>query len=148
MDTHDFLIERGYTQYTSNRDSKVLYQKRLPKCKHYISIVKWGSIACGKPVYDVEIYFIGMFDNSTKVQVYGLNGDNWPAIRDWGILDWANEKLDEGKFSHFGFSFHDDYDVFKDIIDSYDNRLWLENPIIVSQSLHRYAMCRTTVPLN
>ncbi|MBN2075802.1 MAG: aldo/keto reductase [Dehalococcoidales bacterium] len=53
--------------------------------------------------------------------LHGLNGESWPKVRDWGILDWANEKLAEGKFSYFGFSFHDDYDVFKDIIDSYDN---------------------------
>jgi predicted aldo/keto reductase-like oxidoreductase len=53
--------------------------------------------------------------------LHGLNGESWPKVRDWGILDWANEKLAEGKFSDFGFSFHDDYDVFKDIIDSYDN---------------------------
>ncbi|MFC1947757.1 aldo/keto reductase [Chloroflexota bacterium] len=53
--------------------------------------------------------------------LHGLNGESWPTVRDWGILDWADEKLAEGKFSHFGFSFHDEYDVFKDIIDSYDN---------------------------
>jgi len=52
--------------------------------------------------------------------LHGLNGESWPKARDWGILDWADEKLAEGKFSHFGFSFHDEYDVFKDIIDSYD----------------------------
>jgi predicted aldo/keto reductase-like oxidoreductase len=53
--------------------------------------------------------------------LHGLNGEIWPIVRDWGILDWADKKMAEGKFSHFGFSFHDDYDVFKDIIDSYDN---------------------------
>ena len=53
--------------------------------------------------------------------LHGLNGEVWPTVRDWGILDWADKKIAEGKFSHFGFSFHDDYEVFKDIIDSYDN---------------------------
>ena len=53
--------------------------------------------------------------------LHGLNGESWPQVRDWGILDWADKKLAEGKFSYFGFSFHDEYDVFKDIIDSYDN---------------------------
>ena len=53
--------------------------------------------------------------------LHGLNGEIWPIVRDWGILDWADKKIAEGKFSHFGFSFHDDYEVFKDIIDSYDN---------------------------
>jgi predicted aldo/keto reductase-like oxidoreductase len=53
--------------------------------------------------------------------LHGLNGESWPRVRDWGILDWADKKLAEGKFSYFGFSFHDSYDVFRDIIDSYDN---------------------------
>ncbi|MBN2238368.1 MAG: aldo/keto reductase [Dehalococcoidales bacterium] len=53
--------------------------------------------------------------------LHGLNAEGWPKVRDWGILDWAEEKMAQGKFSHFGFSFHDDYEVFKDIIDSYDN---------------------------
>jgi predicted aldo/keto reductase-like oxidoreductase len=53
--------------------------------------------------------------------LHGLNGESWSKVRDWGILDWADKKLAEGKFSHFGFSFHDDFDVFKDIIDAYDN---------------------------
>ena len=53
--------------------------------------------------------------------LHGLNGESWPKVRDWGILDWAEKKMAEGKFTSLGFSFHDDYDVFKDIIDSYDN---------------------------
>jgi len=53
--------------------------------------------------------------------LHGLNGESWPRVRDWGVLNWAEKKMAEGKFSNLGFSFHDDYDVFKDIIDSYDN---------------------------
>ena len=53
--------------------------------------------------------------------LHGLNGESWPRVRDWGIIRWAEEKMARGKFSYFGFSFHDDYEVFKEIVDAYDN---------------------------
>jgi predicted aldo/keto reductase-like oxidoreductase len=53
--------------------------------------------------------------------LHGLNGESWPKVRDWGILRWAEDKMAHGQFSHFGFSFHDNLEVFKDIVDAYDN---------------------------
>ena len=53
--------------------------------------------------------------------LHGLNGESWRKVRDFGILHWAEDKMARGKFSHFGFSFHDDYEVFKEIVDAYDN---------------------------
>ena len=60
----------------------------------------------------------------TKIDFYllhGLNGKSWPKVRDLGILDWAEGKMAQGKFEHLGFSFHDELDVFKEIVDAYDN---------------------------
>lgn len=59
----------------------------------------------------------------TKINFYllhGLNGKSWPKVRDLGILDWAEDKMTQGKFEHLGFSFHDELDVFKEIVDGYD----------------------------
>ena len=53
--------------------------------------------------------------------LHGLNGERWPAMRDLGILGWAEAKRAQGKFEHLGFSFHDDYKVFKRIVDGYDD---------------------------
>jgi predicted aldo/keto reductase-like oxidoreductase len=53
--------------------------------------------------------------------LHGLNGESWRKVRDFGILRWAEDKMAQGRFSHFGFSFHDDYEVFKEIVDAYDN---------------------------
>jgi predicted aldo/keto reductase-like oxidoreductase len=36
------------------------------------------------------------------------------------VLKWLERKQDEEKIKHVGFSFHDEYDIFKKIIDSYD----------------------------
>ncbi len=60
----------------------------------------------------------------TKIDFYllhGLNGKNWPKVRDLGVLDWAEGAMADGRFNHLGFSFHDEFDVFKEIVDAYDN---------------------------
>jgi hypothetical protein len=52
--------------------------------------------------------------------LHGLNKERWQKLKELNVTAWAEKKIDEGKFSHFGFSFHDTYDVFTDIINSYD----------------------------
>jgi len=52
--------------------------------------------------------------------LHGLNAERWPQMRDLGVLDWAERAMADGRFHHLGFSFHDSYDVFREIIDSYD----------------------------
>ena len=53
--------------------------------------------------------------------LHRLDKKQWPKIRDLGILKWAEGALADGRIGHFGFSFHDTYDVFQEIIDAYDN---------------------------
>ena len=60
----------------------------------------------------------------TKMDFYllhGLNRNSWAKVRDLGIINWAEKQIANGRFDHLGFSFHDDFDTFKSIIDSYDN---------------------------
>ena len=52
--------------------------------------------------------------------LHGLAREGWQKLKDLQVLRWAEKKIDEGKIRHLGFSFHDDYAVFKNIIDSYD----------------------------
>jgi uncharacterized protein len=52
---------------------------------------------------------------------HGLGAANWAKVKDLGLIKWAESKMAEGLFSHLGFSFHDDFNVFKEIIDGYDN---------------------------
>ncbi|HEY33383.1 MAG TPA: aldo/keto reductase [Dehalococcoidia bacterium] len=52
--------------------------------------------------------------------LHGLNGRSWPKVRDIGILRWAEEKMAAGRFDYLGYSFHDEFDVFKEIVDAYD----------------------------
>jgi len=52
--------------------------------------------------------------------LHGLNRDRWPKMRDLGVLKWAEGAIADGRIAHIGFSFHDDYEVFQEIIDAYD----------------------------
>jgi uncharacterized protein len=53
--------------------------------------------------------------------LHGLNSQSWPKIRDFGVIKWAEKKIAEGRFDYLSFSFHDNYDSFKKIVDDYDN---------------------------
>lgn len=53
--------------------------------------------------------------------LHGLNAQRWSQLQALGVLRWAEDKIAKGKFEHLGFSFHDDYEVFKNIVDDYDN---------------------------
>lgn len=44
----------------------------------------------------------------------------WPQMRDLGVLPRAEKALSDGRIGYLGFSFHDRFDVFKQILDEYD----------------------------
>ncbi len=52
--------------------------------------------------------------------LHGLNKRTWPKIRGLEVLNWAEKAIKDGRFIHLGFSFHDEYEMFKEIIDAYD----------------------------
>jgi predicted aldo/keto reductase-like oxidoreductase len=53
--------------------------------------------------------------------LHALNSTHWPKLRDWNVLEWAEGAIADGSIHHLGFSFHDEFEVFKDIVDAYDN---------------------------
>lgn len=52
--------------------------------------------------------------------IHSLNKDYWDKIKELGVLKFADEAKQSGKVKYIGFSFHDELNVFKEIIDSYD----------------------------
>jgi predicted aldo/keto reductase-like oxidoreductase len=52
--------------------------------------------------------------------LHALREGWWHKLRDLGVLDWAEGAIEDGRVGHLGFSFHDDYEVFKEIVDAYD----------------------------
>jgi len=52
--------------------------------------------------------------------IHGLRAERWQAVRDLGVREWAERKIAEGKFGRLGFSFHDSFEVFSQILNEYD----------------------------
>jgi predicted aldo/keto reductase-like oxidoreductase len=52
--------------------------------------------------------------------LHGLGGERWQKLAELDVLEWLEQKRDEEKIKYAGFSFHDEYEIFKKIIDSYD----------------------------
>lgn len=52
--------------------------------------------------------------------LHALDTQRWHAMRDLGVLDWAERALADGRIRHIGFSFHDTHEAFVEIINAYD----------------------------
>lgn len=51
--------------------------------------------------------------------LHSLGKDSWKQMRELGVLDWLTRTQASGKIRHVGFSFHDDYSLFRSIVDAY-----------------------------
>lgn len=77
-----------------------------------------------KTIDDVKTIFTKQLErlNMEYVDFYlmhALNKERWETIKKLGILDYCEELRAAGKIRYLGFSFHDDYEVFEEIITSY-----------------------------
>ena len=52
--------------------------------------------------------------------LHSLNRDSWDKIKRLGLLRRATAAKADGRIRYLGFSFHDNLDIFKQIIDEYD----------------------------
>lgn len=52
--------------------------------------------------------------------LHALHSGVWEKVKSANILEWCNEKKKQGFIRYVGFSIHDTFHVFKDILDSYE----------------------------
>ncbi len=52
--------------------------------------------------------------------VHSLNASVWSTLKSAGISEFLDQAMKDGRIKHAGFSFHDKYDSFKEIVDYYD----------------------------
>jgi uncharacterized protein len=51
---------------------------------------------------------------------HGLSKSSWAKVKSQNLLGRAEAALQAGKIGHIGFSFHDRYEVFEEIVNGYD----------------------------
>jgi len=54
--------------------------------------------------------------------LHTLDKKSWTKIESLGVLNWTEKARADGRIKHLGFSFHDEFDVFKSIVDAY--QMW------------------------
>lgn len=60
--------------------------------------------------------------NTEEIDIYllhSLNREKWEKLEGLHVISWLEKKKREGYIKDFGFSFHDSFPVFKEIVDSY-----------------------------
>lgn len=52
--------------------------------------------------------------------LHALNKKMWNHVKDIGVLEFYDKAIKEGKIRYSGFSIHDNFETFKEIVDAYD----------------------------
>jgi predicted aldo/keto reductase-like oxidoreductase len=52
--------------------------------------------------------------------LHALGEDRWTKMRDLGVREWSEKPMADGRIGHLGFSFHDTYEAFEEIVDAHD----------------------------
>ncbi|MCQ2516977.1 MAG: aldo/keto reductase [Saccharofermentans sp.] len=78
-----------------------------------------------KTLDDAKAMFQKQLDRLHKDYVdffllHSLFKDRWELMRDLGVVEYLEEEKAKGRIKFLGFSFHDDYEVFEDIVNYKD----------------------------
>lgn len=73
---------------------------------------------------DFDLYLNEQLENLKTDQIdfyllHALNETFWKTIVEFGVLDWVEKVKADGRIKNIGFSFHDEYPIFKMIVDAY-----------------------------
>ena len=59
-------------------------------------------------------------DHIDMYLLHGLRRERWDLVKKLDIFSWADGAKKDGRIGCLGFSFHDEYDVFEEIVTGYD----------------------------
>ena len=49
-----------------------------------------------------------------------INESNWKKVKEFGLIDYLIEQQKAGRIRYLGFSFHDRYELFEEVMDAHD----------------------------
>ena len=70
-----------------------------------------------KRIFDDQLQRLGVHHVDFYL-LHALDKERWQTVKDLDILPFVEAMREEGKIRYIGFSFHDDYEVFEEILTS------------------------------
>lgn len=70
-------------------------------------------------IFDKQLSFLKT-DYVDFYLFHAINKERFETIKELGLIDVFNNLKKEGKIRHLGFSFHDSYEAFEEIVNYYD----------------------------
>ncbi|HHU21128.1 MAG TPA: aldo/keto reductase [Acholeplasma sp.] len=110
--------------YTDGRNEKFLGQslKRYPRESYFLATkLSLFRIKEKEEIYSFferQLEQLGV-DYVDFYLLHSMDKNLFKKVKEWGVIDILRRWQKEGKIRYIGFSFHDDYKTFKEILDYY-----------------------------
>ena len=116
-------IDTGYT-YHGGKSETVIGKALKDGYREKVLIADKMPIWLVKTEEDLEKYFNEQLERLDVdcIDMYldhNIVDENWKITKDCNMFGFLDRKKAEGKIKHAGFSFHGDYELFKEVVDAY-----------------------------
>ncbi|MDE6365497.1 MAG: aldo/keto reductase [Lachnospiraceae bacterium] len=95
---------------------------RYPRDSYYLAtklpIWEVRTVADAERIFQEQLKRLQK-DHVDFYLMHALNAGSWNTVKALGLLEYCEKLRAEGKIKYLGFSFHDGYEVFEEILNSY-----------------------------
>lgn len=97
--------------------------KKYDRSSFYLAtklpMFKIETLDDAKRIFEEQLQRLDV-DNVDFYLLHAMNKDTWEKAKALGVLEYLDDLKETGKIRNLGFSFHDEYEVFKEMIDARD----------------------------
>lgn len=95
--------------------------KKYPRDSFYLAtklpVWKVNSLSDAEEIFSSQLERL-QTDYVDFYLFHALNRERWENFKKLGLFQWAEKARQEGRIRYIGFSFHDEYEVFEEILTS------------------------------